>query len=63
MIYKMLGGGSQSSSDARDSKTMYHLLKEVYDPQQSPFASMNSKYGKKIFGTPMEFQKRWKKVV
>ena len=23
---------------------------------------MNSKYGKKIFGTPMEFQKRWKKL-
>ena len=51
----------QSASDARDSKTMYHLLKEVYDPQQSSFAPMKSKDGKKIFETPMEIQERWRK--
>ena len=50
----------QSASDARDSKTMYQLLKEVYGPQQSSFAPLKSKDGKKIFRTPKEIQERWR---
>ena len=50
----------QRARDARDSKTMYQLLRDVYGPQQSSFAPIKSKDGKKIFRTPKEIQERWR---
>ena len=48
----------QNAPDAKDSKTMYQLLKEVYGPQQSSFAPLKSKDGKKILREPKEIQGR-----